>query len=217
MKQEGLPLLVKKAMDRVVAASALVVTAPVFLAAAAAVRVTMGKPVLFSQVRPGYKEKPIRIYKMRSMTDERDAAGNLKPDAERLTRLGKFLRASSIDELPQLFSVLKGEMSLVGPRPLLTEYLPLYTPDQRRRHDVLPGITGWAQVHGRNSRDWDDKFDLDLYYVDNWSLGLDLRIMLDTFRTILRGEVSHAGHVTMPFFEGTKRRAENGSPTPTAR
>lgn len=210
-------MLVKKTIDRAVAATALVVTAPVFLAAAATVRVTMGKPVLFSQVRPGYKGKPIRIYKMRSMTDERDAAGNLKPDAERLTRVGKFLRAWSIDELPQLFNVLKGDMSLVGPRPLLTQYLPLYTPEQMRRHDVLPGITGWAQVHGRNKLTWEEKFELDLYYVDNWSLGLDLRILIDTFRTVLRGEVSHAGHATMPFFEGTKRRAETGSPTPTTR
>jgi len=206
-------LLVKKTIDRAVAASALVITAPVMLAAAAAVRVTMGKPVIFSQVRPGYREKPIRIYKMRSMTDERDAAGNLKPDAERLTRLGKLLRATSIDELPQLFNVLKGEMSLVGPRPLLTEYLPLYTPEQRRRHDVLPGITGWAQIHGRNSRTWEEKFELDLYYVDNWSLGLDLRIMLDTFRTILRSEVSHGEHATMPRFEGTKPRADGAAPT----
>jgi lipopolysaccharide/colanic/teichoic acid biosynthesis glycosyltransferase len=205
MRQAGLPLFIKKAIDKSVALTTLVVTAPVFAAAAVAVKVTMGGPVLFSQVRPGYKARPIRIYKMRSMTNERDAEGNLKPDAERITRLGKFLRRSSIDELPQLFNVLRGDMSLVGPRPLLTQYLAVYSADQARRHDVLPGITGWAQIHGRNSRSWDDKFDLDLYYVDHWSLGLDLRIVIQTITAIRRGEVEHGGEVMIPYFEGSSR------------
>jgi sugar transferase EpsL len=215
MRQAGFRLLLKKAIDRTLAASTLVATAPILAAAAAAVRVTMGGPVFFSQVRPGYKARPIRVYKIRSMSDARDPAGNLKSDAERLTRLGKFLRASSIDELPQLVNVLRGEMSLVGPRPLLTQYLPLYTPEQARRHDVLPGITGWAQVHGRNSRSWEEKFDLDLHYVDNWSLRLDLRIIVDTFRTLVRREeIAHAGHVTMPNFEGSPRANANGLSAP---
>src|SRR5262249_11060218 len=177
---------------------------PAMAVAALSVRATMGRPVFFAQTRPGLGGKPFRIYKMRSMTDERDAAGNLLPDGMRLTRLGKLLRATSIDELPQLYNVLRGEMSLVGPRPLLMQSLPLYSPRQSRRHDVLPGITGWAQVRGRNAVSWDEKFDYDVWYVDHWSLALDLRILAETAYRVLRREgVSHGGHMTMPNFTGS--------------
>jgi lipopolysaccharide/colanic/teichoic acid biosynthesis glycosyltransferase len=206
MKQAGLPLLVKKVFDRTMGAALLAAASPVLAAAAIAVRATMGGPVFYSQVRPGYRGKPFRIYKMRSMSDARDAAGNLKPDMERLTTLGKFLRSTSIDELPQLYNVVRGDLSLVGPRPLLTDYLPLYSADQARRHDVLPGVTGWAQVRGRNARTWEIKFAYDLWYVDNWSLGLDLRILAETGYRVLRREgISHPGHVTMPAFTGSDR------------
>jgi lipopolysaccharide/colanic/teichoic acid biosynthesis glycosyltransferase len=208
MKQAGLSLLAKKVFDRTAGAALLAAASPILAVAAVAVRATMGSPVFFSQVRPGFKGKPFRIYKMRSMNDERDARGNLKPDEERLTKLGKFLRDTSIDELPQLYNVVRGDLSLVGPRPLLMQYLPLYSPNQARRHDVLPGITGWAQVRGRNARTWEIKFDYDLWYVDHWSLALDLRILFETVYRVLRREgISHPGFVTMPVFTGTTNGA----------
>ena len=204
MKQAGLPLLAKKAMDRAIALAAITVTAPVVAVAAVAVRASMGGPVFFRQERPGYGGKPFHIVKMRTMTQERDAAGQLLPDARRLTKLGRFLRASSIDELPQLWNVLRGDLSLVGPRPLLMKYLPLYDARQRRRHDVLPGITGWAQIHGRNALTWEQKFDLDVWYVDHWSPLLDLRILAGTLGSVVRRQgISSEGHVTMPDFAGT--------------
>lgn len=204
MRQAGLPLLAKKALDRAIALGAIVATAPVVAAAAVAVRATMGGPVFFRQERPGLGGVPFRIVKMRTMTQERDARGQLLPDDRRLTKLGKFLRASSIDELPQLWNVLRGELSLVGPRPLLMQYLPLYDARQARRHDVLPGITGWAQINGRNALRWEDKFSLDVWYVDNWSLGLDLQILARTLGSVLnRRGIASQGHVTMPNFEGT--------------
>jgi sugar transferase EpsL len=207
LKQAGLPLFAKRVIDRTVGAVALAALSPVIVGAAVAVRVTMGGPVFFSQVRPGYRAKAFRIYKMRTMTNARDAAGNLKPDVERLTRLGRFLRATSLDELPQLYNVLRGDLSLVGPRPLLTEYLPLYSADQARRHDVLPGITGWSQIRARNAGTWEQKFAFDLWYVDHWSLGLDFRILAETVVKVLRRDgVAHAGHATMPYFRGSPAR-----------
>ena len=169
------------------------------------VRRKLGSPVLFTQVRPGLHGRPFRMVKFRTMTDERDASGALLPDAQRLTPFGRFLRASSLDELPELWNVLRGEMSLVGPRPLLMEYLPLYSPEQARRHEVRPGITGWAQVNGRNAISWADKFALDVWYVDHRSLWLDVRILWLTVRKVLvRDGISAAGEATMPRFEGDK-------------
>jgi lipopolysaccharide/colanic/teichoic acid biosynthesis glycosyltransferase len=167
------------------------------------VRRKLGNPVLFTQVRPGLHGKPFRMVKFRTMTDERDANGALLPDVQRLTPFGRFLRASSLDELPELWNVLRGEMSLVGPRPLLMEYLPLYSTQQSRRHEVRPGITGWAQVNGRNAISWADKFELDVWYVDHRSLLLDIRILWLTVRKVLvRDGISAAGEATMPRFEG---------------
>lgn len=169
------------------------------------VRRKLGRPVLFTQVRPGLHGKPFRMIKFRTMTDTRDANGALLPDAQRLTPFGRFLRSSSLDELPELWNVVRGEMSLVGPRPLLMEYLPLYSPEQVRRHEVRPGITGWAQVNGRNAISWADKFALDVWYVDQRSLWLDLRILWLTVRKVLvRDGISAAGEATMSKFEGNK-------------
>jgi lipopolysaccharide/colanic/teichoic acid biosynthesis glycosyltransferase len=169
------------------------------------VRRKLGSPVLFTQVRPGLHGKPFRMVKFRTMTDERGPDGALLPDAQRMTPFGGFLRASSLDELPELWNVLRGDMSLVGPRPLLMEYLPLYTPKQARRHDVRPGITGWAQVNGRNAISWADKFALDVWYVDHRSLWLDVKILWFTVRKVLvRGDISAAGEATMTKFTGSK-------------
>ena len=193
----------KPVLDVALTLPALIVLSPVFALVAIAVRTNLGSPVIFRQVRPGKHGRPFTIYKFRTMRDARDAQGALLPDAHRLTRLGAFLRATSLDELPELINVLRGEMSLVGPRPLLMEYLPLYSPEQRRRHDVRPGITGWAQVNGRNALTWREKFDLDVEYVDRVSLGLDLRILLLTILSVARSEgISHRGHVTMQPFRG---------------
>ncbi len=212
MKQRGLPLVFKKAFDRTVGLVLLGAASPILAVAAVAVRVKMGGPVFYSQVRPGHEARPFRLYKLRTMSDERDVSGNLKPDLERLTSLGKFLRSTSIDELPQLYNVVRGELSLVGPRPLLMEYLDRYTPDQARRHDVLPGITGWAQVHGRNAKTWERKFELDTWYVDHWSPWLDLRILVETIMPVLRREnIAHEGYVTMPTFTGTPATAAPGA------
>jgi lipopolysaccharide/colanic/teichoic acid biosynthesis glycosyltransferase len=191
----------KRLLDVVGAATALVVTSPVQVAAAVAVRRSLGSPVLFRQQRPGLGGVPFTLLKMRTMKDSRDPSGRLLPDAERLTPLGRRLRASSVDELPELWNVLRGDMSLVGPRPLLMEYLDRYTPEQARRHEVRPGITGWAQVNGRNTLSWEQKFDLDVWYVDNVSLGLDLRILWRTVQAVLAREgISAVGHQTMPEF-----------------
>ena len=169
------------------------------------VRRKLGSPVLFTQVRPGLHGNPFRMVKFRTMTDERDGSGALLSDAQRLTPFGRFLRARSLDELPELWNVLRGEMSLVGPRPLLMEYLPLYSPEQARRHEVRPGITGWAQVNGRNAISWSDKFELDVWYVDHRSLWLDLRILWLTVRKVLAREgISAPGDATMPKFNGKK-------------
>ncbi len=194
----------KRALDLAIVVLSLPVTLPVLALLFVLVRVKLGTPALFRQVRPGLGGKPFTLVKFRSMTDARDASGLLLDDAERLTRFGRLLRASSLDELPELWNVLRGEMSLVGPRPLLMSYLPLYSSEQARRHDVLPGITGWSQIKGRNALSWEQKFALDVWYVDHWSLWLDLKILLLTVAKVLRQHgVSADGHATMPPFTGT--------------
>ena len=194
----------KRLFDLALTLPGLVLISPVMLAVAALVRWKHGSPVLFSQVRPGYRGELFTLRKFRTMTDARDPQGNLLPDAERLTPLGRFLRASSLDELPELFNVLRGEMSLVGPRPLLVEYLDRYTPEQARRHEVLPGITGWAQINGRNALTWEEKFRLDVWYVDHWSLALDLKILWLTLVKVFRREgISQPGHATAEIFMGS--------------
>ncbi len=192
-------------MDVLVAGMALVLLALPLLLLGSMVRLKLGSPVLFRQVRPGLYGRPFMMVKFRTMTDERGADDDLLPDAQRLTAFGRFLRASSLDELPELWNVLRGEMSLVGPRPLLMEYLPLYSPEQARRHEVRPGITGWAQVNGRNALSWEERFKLDVWYVDHRSLWLDLRILWLTVRkVIVREGISAQGEATMPRFTGNK-------------
>lgn len=195
--------MLKRTFDFLAAFFGLLALSPLLLLLALLIRRKLGSPVLFSQVRSGQDGKPFRMVKFRSMTDARDAAGNLLPDAERLPPFGRFLRASSLDELPELWNVLKGDMSLVGPRPLLMDYLPLYSPEQYRRHAVRPGITGWAQVNGRNAISWEQKFAYDVWYVDNRSLWLDIRILLLTLKKVfIRDGISAEGEATMPRFTG---------------
>lgn len=195
----------KRLFDLIASAFGLLILAVPLAVLAWLVRRKLGSPVFFSQVRPGLHGKPFRMVKFRTMTDARDTSGSLLPDAQRLTSFGRFLRASSLDELPELWNVLRGEMSLVGPRPLLMEYLPLYSPEQARRHEVRPGITGWAQVNGRNAISWEDKFKLDVWYVDNSSLLLDIKILWLTVKKVLvRDGISAAGEATMPKFQGDK-------------
>jgi lipopolysaccharide/colanic/teichoic acid biosynthesis glycosyltransferase len=193
----------KRVPDVILAALALIALSPILLALAGAIRWRMGSPVLFRQTRPGMNERVFTMYKFRSMRDAVDRNGKPPPDHERLTRFGRLLRSTSLDELPELWNVLKGDMSLVGPRPLLVEYLTRYTPFQRRRHEVKPGITGWAQVNGRNSLSWEEKFEMDVWYVENRSLTLDLKILWLTFRTLVRRDgISQQGHATMSEFLG---------------
>jgi sugar transferase EpsL len=195
----------KRLFDMLGAGLCLVLASPVLAAISVLVWRYHGRPVLFVQERPGLDAKIFKMYKFRTMVDERDEHGRLLPDDRRLTRLGRFLRGSSLDELPELFNVLKGDMSLVGPRPLLVEYLPLYSREQARRHGVKPGITGWAQVNGRNAISWEEKFKLDVWYVDNWSLWVDVKILWLTFLKVLkRSGVSAAEHATMPKFTGSE-------------
>jgi sugar transferase EpsL len=190
--------------DCLVATLGILLLSPVFVAIGLSVRLTMGSPILFRQVRPGLDGKPFTLLKFRTMAAEGGGAGE-SSDAERLTSLGKVLRRSSLDELPELINVLRGEMSLVGPRPLLMEYLTLYNPEQARRHEVRPGITGWAQVNGRNGIDWEEKFKLDVWYVDHRSFMLDLRILWITVGNVISARgISHPGHATMDRFRGTK-------------
>lgn len=206
-RQAGWKLVTKKAFDRAVACVALVLALPLLISVASLVRVGLGSPVFFRQERPGRSGKPFRLVKFRTMSDARGADGSLLPDDRRLGHVGRLLRSSSLDEFPQLWNVLRGELSLVGPRPLLMQYLTRYTPEQARRHDVLPGITGWAQVNGRNAISWDEKFALDVWYVDNWSLWLDAKILLLTLWRVVRREgVSRQGHATMPEFTGSPER-----------
>ena len=194
----------KRFFDLLVSLLLMILLSPLMLVIAILVRVKLGRPVLFSQARPGLHGKLFNIYKFRTMRDLYGPDGQLLPDGERLTSFGRFLRASSLDELPELFNVIKGEMSLVGPRPLLPAYLERYTPEQARRHDVLPGITGWAQINGRNALSWEDKFKLDLWYVDHHSLWLDLKILVITlWKAIKREGISTPGNATAPEFMGS--------------
>ncbi|OXM85231.1 sugar transferase [Paenibacillus rigui] len=195
----------KRLFDLLVALTLLVLLAGVFVAVAVLVRWKLGSPVIFRQQRPGLHGKPFDLYKFRTMTDAVDAQGNPLPDSVRLTPFGQFLRKYSLDELLQLLNVIKGDLSLVGPRPLLMEYLPLYTEEQAKRHQVRPGVTGWAQINGRNEISWEEKFKLDVWYTENQSFALDLKILALTFAKVLRSEgISHANHVTMERFSGSK-------------
>lgn len=194
--------MIKRVLDFLGAAIGLIIFSPILVAISLMIASEMGSPVLFGQIRPGRNARPFRMIKFRTMRDAIDSNGQPLPDAKRLTKLGRFLRSSSLDELPGLWNVVKGEMSLVGPRPLLMEYLPLYTSEQARRHEVRPGVTGWAQVNGRNAISWSEKFALDVWYVDNRSLWLDLKIIWLTIRKVIKREgISAAGEATMPKFE----------------
>ena len=196
--------IIKRLFDLAVGSVAFVLLLPLLLLLGILIRFLLGRPVLFRQRRPGLLGKPFTIYKFRTMTGERDADGNLLPDAERLTPFGRFLRITSLDELPELFNVLKGDMSLVGPRPLLMRYLDRYTPEQMRRHEVRPGITGWAQVNGRNTLTWEERFALDVWYVENRSLWLDLKIILRTvWKVVACDGITQPGHATMEEFTGS--------------
>jgi sugar transferase EpsL len=196
--------MIKRLFDIIIAFLALILFSSVIVLVALLVRIRHGSPILFQQERPGYLGKPFKIFKFRTMTNDRDMEGNLLPDDRRLTRLGKILRSTSLDELPELINVLKGDLSLVGPRPLLMEYLPLYSEEQFRRHEVRPGVTGWAQVNGRNAINWEEKFRLDVWYVDNRSFWLDLKILRRTFIKVFRREgISQDGQATMEKFKGT--------------
>jgi lipopolysaccharide/colanic/teichoic acid biosynthesis glycosyltransferase len=203
--------LAKRSFDILVAGAALILLGPVMLLVAAAIAICIGRPIFFRQVRPGLHGAPFAILKFRTMTDECDEQGRPLPDERRLTRLGRMLRITSVDELPTLWNVLRGDMSFVGPRPLLMEYLPLYSEEQRRRHEIRPGVTGWAQVNGRNAISWDEKFAFDLWYVDHASFALDLKILWLTARKVLKREgINHQGDAPMPYFTG---RPESGSGT----
>jgi len=202
---QGIPLS-KRLFDLCLTIPGVILISPLILVLAILVRVKLGSPILFRQVRPGYKGRLFTLNKFRTMTDQRDAEGNLLPDADRLTSFGRFLRSTSMDELPELLNVLRGEMSLVGPRPLLTVYLDRYTPEQARRHDVLPGMAGWAQINGRNALTWEEKFKLDVWYVDHWSLWLDVKILALTFVKVIRREgINQPGAATATEFKGTTK------------
>jgi lipopolysaccharide/colanic/teichoic acid biosynthesis glycosyltransferase len=195
--------LVKSLLDRLVAAIALILLSPLAIGVAIAIYFRMGSPVVFTQPRPGKDGQIFNFYKFRTMTDERDAEGNLLPDEQRLTPFGQFLRQTSLDELPQLWNVLKGDMSFVGPRPLLVKYLDRYTPAQARRHEVKPGITGLAQINGRNAITWEEKFELDVSYIDRWSLWLDLKILfLTVFKVLQQEGINQEGYTTSEEFKG---------------
>ena len=195
----------KSIFDKTLALFLIILFSPIYIVVSLLIFFKMGSPILFRQKRPGYKEKIFGIYKFRTMTNEKDVDGNLLPDDKRLVGIGKFIRSTSLDELPQLFNVLKGEMSFVGPRPLLVEYLPLYNQKQKRRHDVKPGITGWAQVNGRNAISWEQKFDYDVWYVDNQSFWLDIKILWLTFlKVVKRSDISSSTSSTMEKFTGSK-------------
>ena len=197
--------MLKSLFDKTLALFLIILFSPIYIVVSLLIFFKMGSPILFRQKRPGYKEKIFGIYKFRTMTNEKDANGNLLPDDKRLVGIGKFIRSTSLDELPQLFNVLKGEMSFVGPRPLLEEYLPLYNEKQKRRHDVKPGITGWAQVNGRNAISWEQKFDYDVWYVDNQSFWLDIKILWLTFlKVVKRSDISSSTSSTMEKFTGSK-------------
>ncbi len=196
---------IKRMLDILISLTALIVLSPIFLAVAVLVRIKLGSPVIFHQQRPGYHEKIFGLCKFRSMTDERDKNGELLPDEVRLTKFGKALRATSLDELPELWNILKGDMSLIGPRPLLVKYLPLYNAFQKQRHDVRPGLTGWAQVNGRNAISWEQRFAYDVEYVKNISFKMDLKILFQTVAVVFRhSDINSATDATMEAFTGTK-------------
>ncbi|GFI40937.1 sugar transferase [Thomasclavelia cocleata] len=198
-------LFFKRFLDFILSLLAIIVLSPVYLIVAILVRLKLGSPVIFTQERPGKNENIFKIYKFRTMSDDRDYDGNLLPDEVRLTKFGKLLRSTSLDELPELFNILKGDMSIVGPRPLLVRYLPLYNEQQKHRHDVRPGFTGWAQCNGRNAISWEEKFDLDIYYADHISFLLDIKIILKTVKTVLfREGISSETSVTMEEFRGSQ-------------
>ena len=195
----------KPLFDRILALILIIILSPIMIVVAILIYLWDGRPVIFTQKRPGFREKIFKIYKFRTMTNERDKDGNLLPDAERLKGIGKIIRSLSLDELPQLFNVLKGDMSFIGPRPLLIEYLPLYNERQKKRHNVKPGITGWAQVNGRNAISWEQKFEYDVWYVENLSFLLDMKILWMTVLKVLkRSGISQDGHATMEKFKGSK-------------
>ncbi len=196
---------IKRLLDIVISLTALAILSPIMLIVAILVRCKLGSPVIFHQQRPGYQEKVFKLCKFRTMTDERDENGELLPDAVRLTKFGKMLRATSLDELPELWNILKGDMSLIGPRPLLVKYLPLYNEFQKHRHDVKPGLTGWAQVNGRNAISWEERFEMDVYYVNNQSFLLDLKILFKTVAVVFKhNDINSSTDATMEAFTGTK-------------
>ncbi len=202
----GIPIS-KRLLDLTLTIPGLLLISPLLTVLAALVWLFHGRPILFRQMRPGYRNRPFPVYKFRTMTDARDPRGNLLPDAQRLTPIGRFLRSTSLDELPEFLIVLRGDMSLVGPRPLLIQYLDRYSPEQARRHEVLPGITGWAQVNGRNALTWEDKFRLDVWYVDHRSFWLDIKILLLTaWKALKREGISQPGHATAEEFMGNEKQ-----------
>jgi sugar transferase EpsL len=199
----------KRAFDLLLVAIICIILSPLILIVASVVRLKLGSPIFFRQRRPGYRGEPFLMTKFRTMNNQYDGSGNLLPDSQRMTWIGKLLRSTSLDELPELWNVLKGDMSLVGPRPLLMEYLPLYNERQARRHEVRPGITGWAQINGRNAISWEEKFELDVWYIDNQSLWLDLKILLLTlWKVVRRDGISAEGETFMPKFRGSGRGVE---------
>ena len=200
----------KRVFDLLVSTFGLLILSPLLLIIALAIMLFNGLPILFRQLRPGYQGRPFMIYKFRTMTDEFDSQGNQLPDENRLKRFGQFLRVTSLDELPELVNVFKGDMSLVGPRPLLMQYLTRYTPEQARRHDVLPGITGWAQINGRNAITWEDKFRHDVWYVDHWNFWLDMKIIAETIWKVLKREgINEPGRISAGEFMGTEKSNEH--------
>lgn len=201
--------VIKRVFDLTVALLLIFLLSPIIIAVALVIRLKLGSPVIFKQQRPGYMGRPFHIYKFRSMTDECDAFGKLLPDEKRLPPFGLWLRSVSLDELPQLFNIVRGELSLVGPRPLMMDYLPRYSPEQARRHDVMPGVTGWAQINGRNAISWTEKFKLDVWYVDNRSFFLDLKILWLTLEKVLRrADINQAGRATVEEFMGSEKESE---------
>jgi sugar transferase EpsL len=204
--------MMKRVLDIVLSLIGLLLVSPVFIVLTLLIRAKLGSPVFFKQIRPGMDTKPFEMIKFRTMTNEKDEHGDLLPNEKRMTKFGMFLRSSSLDELPELINVLKGEMSLVGPRPLLMDYLPYFSEKQNRRHDVKPGITGWAQVNGRNAIGWDKKLELDVWYVENRTFWLDVKIILMTIMKVLKRDgITHEGHVAMPRFDEHVKQQRSGT------